>query len=265
MDERYTVETPENIAFTYEVAGIGSRILAAIIDTLLILLLQLLPIIAGVALGALVGEDFAAPASSLLVAAWAIVSFIFLWGYYLLFELVWAGQSPGKRLFGLRVIRDGGRPVTFVTVAIRNLVRFIDFLPGFYGIGVLTMFVDPRARRLGDLAAGTLVVREMQPVTLESLTAAPTPALTPLPLAPRPLDAPPEPLVPHLDRLSDHEYDLVQEFLRRRDQLAFQRRTQLATQLAAGLRARLDLPPGGDPELFLEHLVREYQVLRSEI
>src|SRR4029079_4673215 len=122
-------------------------------------------------------------AGSLLAALGSLLAFAILWGYYIAFELLWNGQSPGKRAIGLRVVREGGRPITFVGSAVRNLIRIVDFLPALYGIGVVVMFVDRRSRRLGDLAGGTLVVKERRGVTLESLTA-PTVVAPPRPLPP---------------------------------------------------------------------------------
>jgi uncharacterized RDD family membrane protein YckC len=257
MEDRYIVDTPENIAFAYDVAGIGSRFLAAIIDSLLLIVIQL-------AVGALLlffslGVDGSLVNDSIVLAIWSIVSFIFFWGYYLVFELIWNGQSPGKRWLGLRTVREGGRPITFVASAVRNLVRVIDFLPGFYGIGVVTMFIDPRSRRLGDLAGGTLVVKEGRAVTLDTLTRSVEPVLIP----PRPEAAPATPLLPNLDRLTTEDYDLVQEFLRRRKDLAPQSRVGLSAELAGALKRRLGLPESGDAELFLENLVREYRVYHA--
>lgn len=258
MDDSYYVETPEVVTIAYTVAGAASRCLAATVDTLLILLLQ-----AG--LGALVfggvsllpgGFDAVA---NLALALWAILAFAMLWGYYLLFELLWSGQSPGKRLFGLRVVREGGRPLDFSASALRNLVRIVDFLPFGYGLGLLSVFVDRRARRLGDLAAGTLVVREGLPLTLDELVRGVAPAA----VAPRALDAPPTPLLPNLHLLRPEEYELAQSFLRRRDGLSPAVRASIAAELAEALRVRLALPPGGDPERFVEHLVREFRVLQA--
>lgn len=258
MDDRYYVETPEIVDLAFDVAGIGSRCLAATVDTLLIVALQI-----GAALllfggaGQLLGASGAG--SSLILAAWALVSFGLLWGYYMLFELIWNGQSPGKRLFGLRTVREGGRPIGAVAAIIRNLVRIIDFLPLFYGLGVLVMFVDRRARRLGDLAAGTLVVREATSLNLAGLTA----SALPIPLPPRAPDAPPTPLVPNLHILPLASYELAEEFLRRRAMLGPNARTSLAGRLAVALRAQLDLQQDGDPERFIEHVVREYRVYRD--
>lgn len=161
------IDTPENVVFDMEIAGIGSRFMAALVDTLLIGVLQaavfLSLFLAG---GGSLGEGVA---EGWLVAAVIFLAFVILWGYYIFFEWRWNGQTPGKRLVGLRVICADGRPVTFTEALIRNLVRLIDFLPGFYGIGVVVMFTQRHWRRLGDLAAGTLVVFDQKPVKLESL------------------------------------------------------------------------------------------------
>jgi uncharacterized RDD family membrane protein YckC len=258
MSDSYYVETPEIVAVAYDVAGAGSRCLAAVIDTLLILIVQ---VAIGAALfiaGAQLGLD--TTGASVVTAVYALAAFAVLWGYYLLFELIWNGQSPGKRLIGLRVVREGGRPISFAASAVRNLIRIVDFLPLFYGLGTVVMFVDPRSRRLGDLAAGTLVVREGAPVTLASLTDTSTPVIVP----PRQPDAPPTPLLPHVNVLTPADYELVQDFLRRRAQLTPARRSELAARLTAALRARLNQAElSGDPERFLEHVVREYRVWQA--
>lgn len=254
-DHRYYVETPEVVAIAYDVGGLGSRCLAATVDTALIALLQagLGAAVVGVATAAgALGDDLV----NLVLALWAILGFALLWGYYLIFEILWSGQSPGKRLAGLRVIREGGRPIDFSASAVRNLVRVVDFLPFGYGLGVLTMFADGRARRLGDFAAGTLVVREGLPLTLDAVARGAAPA----PVAPWAAGAPQTPLLPNLHLLGADAYELAQEFLRRRAQLSPARRAAIAAEVAAALRARLGLPAGGDPERFVEHLVREYRV-----
>jgi uncharacterized RDD family membrane protein YckC len=259
MDDRYTIDTPENIEFAYDIAGIGSRFLAAIIDTLIIGLAEIVIfILLGLALSSLGLRSNAA--GSLLAALASLLAFAILWGYYIAFELLWNGQSPGKRAIGLRVVREGGRPITFVGSAVRNLIRLADFLPAFYGIGVVVMFVDRRARRLGDLAAGTLVVKERRGVTLESLTM-PTPIAAP-PLQPG--EAPPRPTLSNVELLNDQDYNLIQEFLRRRDELGRDARLRLGAQLAGGLQARLGLPQGGDAERFLQYVAGEYQLLRRQ-
>ncbi|MCX7789369.1 MAG: RDD family protein [Chloroflexaceae bacterium] len=256
MDDRhYYVETPEVVPISYTVAGAASRCLAATVDTLLILLLQIVLGMLALFLGAL--EQVSAEAGSIVFAVWSLLAFVLVWGYYLFFELLWSGQTPGKRLIGLRVLREGGRPIDFSASAVRNLVRAVDFLPFAYGLGVLVMFADRRARRLGDLAAGTLVVREGLPITLADLTR----GAAPVTLPPRAPEAPPTPLVPNLHLLTPADYALAEDFLRRRDRLGPAPRAELAADLAATLRARLGLAATGDPERFIEHLVREYRVM----
>lgn len=264
MDEHYSIDTPENIEFNYTVAGIGSRFLAAIVDTLLLGIIQVaLAFVMGFLLAG-VSDTEQGSVESILLAIWALLSFVFLWGYYIFFELSWNGQSLGKRLVRLRVVREGGRPITFVSSAIRNLVRLIDFLPGFYGLGVLVMFIDKRARRLGDLAGGTLVVKEQQAVSLESLMAR-SPAVSPLQALehnPLPLPA----LSPNMQILTGKDYELVQEFLRRRSELGRESRMRLGKQLAEGLHSRLGIPfTNSNPELFLEQVVREYRLSRGQM
>jgi uncharacterized RDD family membrane protein YckC len=259
-DEQYTIDTPENIEFRYDVAGIGSRFLAAILDTLL---LTTVLVVLSLFMSLLIEpvEDVAGDAgASVLAAVWIILIFLFLWGYYLFFELVWNGQSPGKRSVRLRVVREGGRPVTFAASAIRNLVRVIDFLPGFYGIGVLTMFIDRRARRLGDLTGGTIVVKERRAVSLESLTA----RATPLPQVPASQLPAAADLLPNIHTLSSNDYDLVQEFLRRRSELGAASRQRLGLRLAEQIGARLaTMPEPQRHEPFLERVAHDYRLSRQ--
>lgn len=256
LHDRYVVETPEIVDLAYDVAGIGSRCLAAMVDTLLLLLILGA---VGLSLFLSIGQFVPQSGESLVLAVWALILFVALWGYYLTFEVFWSGQTPGKRLFGLRTVREGGRPITPTASLVRNLVRIVDFLPFGYGLGALVMFVDARSRRLGDLAAGTLVVREGATISLERLTAQATPVV----VAPRAADAPATALVPNLQRISADEYELAQDFLRRRKKLAPQVRAHLASQLANALRQRLDLPNSGAPEAFIEHVIREYRVYHA--
>jgi uncharacterized RDD family membrane protein YckC len=167
MDEQLTISTPEQVAFHYEMAGIGSRFVASLLDHLILVTAMVLVYCAAIGLLPALGGSFIASGddsglSSLyfLIAVLVLVEFLLFWGYFVLFETVWHGQTPGKRAGRLRVIRRDGQPVHAGEVMIRNLVRIVDFLPGFYGIGLVTMFIDKDARRLGDFAAGTIVVRE---------------------------------------------------------------------------------------------------------
>ena len=212
LDDTLNIETPENVAFGYSIAGIGSRFLATLIDTIFVSIIQLL-----VMLPVLFFIGFQIAMENLtnwVLALFSLLGFVFFWGYYIFFELIWNGQSPGKRIVGLRVVRRDGTPVTLSEVLIRNLLRIIDLLPSAYGIGLISMFLDSQSRRLGDMAAGTLVVHAQKPLSLESL-------------APSVVEAPPgdpgSDKLPQgfpLERLSYQELLLIEDYLQRRSNLA---------------------------------------------
>lgn len=170
MDEHLTISTPEQVAFQYEMAGIGSRFVASLLDHLILVTALILINCAfyGLALGAIM-RSADESVVYLVLAIITLVSFTLFWGYFVLFETIWNGQTPGKRAGRLRVIRRDGQPVRAGEVMIRNLVRLIDFLPGFYAIGLITMFINKDACRLGDLAAGTIVVREGELTNLSDI------------------------------------------------------------------------------------------------
>lgn len=233
-EEFLDIGTPENVVFGYEVAGIGSRFLAALVDTILIALLLVIVNFILIFVMSRIDPSLGAggDAAVWLIAILGLISFVILWGYYIFFEMLWNGQSPGKRMVGLRVIRTDGTPMGVSESIIRNLIRLIDFLPLYYGVGVIAMFISHRAQRLGDLAANTLVVYERGVVTLESLAAdrlyralAPEGALAALPL----------------ERLSTEDAALATSFLQRRGQFANEE--QLARQLASALMRRMEAPP----------------------
>ncbi len=178
LGDHYSFETPEQIDVSYAIAGIGSRFLAALIDSIIIglgLIIILVPGTFGVTfiiafILALAGRnESASTAFPFALASTGFLSFCLIAFYYILFETFWHGQSPGKRWIGLRVIREGGYPMTFSTSVIRNIIRLIDFLPVYYMAGLTVMFIDRKSRRLGDLAAGTIVVKEQKGVKLETL------------------------------------------------------------------------------------------------
>jgi uncharacterized RDD family membrane protein YckC len=172
------VATPERVAFQYEIAGIGSRFLAQVVDCLVIFVaLVAISILAGA-----LGGIFSSPELGLLVEV--ILGFVLLAGYFLISEAAWNGQTLGKRSARLRVVGDHGEPVTIGQAIIRNLIRIVDFLPFFYGIGMLTLFINGRGKRLGDFAAGTLVVRDKERISLHDLG-----GLAPAPSTPAPQPA----------------------------------------------------------------------------
>lgn len=226
---------PEAVALEIDTAGVGSRFIAIAIDTSI----QLIPLLL-VAYGVdrMSIDDFSK------LGITAFVSFVSFWVYFAAFEIAWDGQTPGKRANHLRVVSADGRAESPRQAIIRNLVRGIDLLPALYLVGVITMVITPRAQRLGDLAAGTLVLRERASG------------------APTPLDL--HPLVGHIAPLdtasvTDDEYQLIRSFLMRRATLASSTRTELALQLVRTVAPRI---PGSEawsqgPESYLEEVTRQ--------
>jgi uncharacterized RDD family membrane protein YckC len=261
LDDRfYTVDTPEQIELTYDVAGIGSRFLAALIDHIIISVILSFSCV-GVSLAAdqlALGLD-----ENLVLGLFGLGVYLSLCAYFIFFETVWNGQTPGKRIVGLRMVRTGGRPLGFLGSTVRNFIRLADFLPILYGLGVIVMFIDHRSRRLGDLAAGCIAVRERKAITLESL-AAPVVAEQAVVAAAERIT------IPNLNALRREDYDIVQEYLRRSSSLSIAVRQRLALQLLDGLRQRLGFEirtqSGAalglyDAEAFLRQVAAEYQAL----
>jgi uncharacterized RDD family membrane protein YckC len=252
VDDYLTIDTPENVAFGYDVAGLGSRFLAALVDTFLILILQLIVNFVLLLLVRGLLEELLPDGSDItlwLTALLSLVAFAFFWGYYIFFEMIWNGQSPGKRWVGLRVIRTDGTPITLTESIIRNLIRLVDFLPMYYGVGVVTMFINDQSRRLGDLAAGTLVVRDQATITLESLgTKSTFPVVPTLHISPRTADLP-------VERLSQQDIQVIEDFFRRRYELT--NRRELARRLLLTLFERMSLPPPDAEGIMAEDLLAE--------
>jgi uncharacterized RDD family membrane protein YckC len=234
------VSTPERVAFQYEIAGIGSRFLAQFIDVVVIAVIQIVITIGAGALGGIFNSIQVFGLVEL------ILTFILIAGYFLISEAAWNGQTLGKRYVRLRAVGDHGEPLTIGQAAIRNLVRVVDFLPAFYAIGIVTMFSNSRAKRLGDFAAGTLVVRDRERISLYDLastapTAAPetkpassiwsTPSTDPS-AAGEPSAAIVRPVDPALRRL-------VVAYAARRELLPVHRREALARSADSALRAAL--------------------------
>jgi uncharacterized RDD family membrane protein YckC len=152
MRDLYSIRTPENVTFDFELAGLGSRALAWSVDVLAMGILTAFALVCA----KLFGIVFAGLANAL----YLVLAFAIQWGYGALLEWRLLGQTLGKRLLGLRVISLQGTTITFGQAAVRNLVRIVDILPGCYLVGGVSALLERHGRRLGDLAAGTLVVRQ---------------------------------------------------------------------------------------------------------
>ena len=154
------IATAEAVALEVDVAGPGHRILAWTLDAWIIFIgWSTVAFVLSYLRRALgdVTRVFGLEGSIQVLIIFAL--FATNWCYGLLFEAFGSGQTPGKRLMGLRVVREDGSPATFLDVAIRNFCRGIDFLPAFYAVGVFSMVLSERTQRVGDRVAGTLVIR----------------------------------------------------------------------------------------------------------
>jgi uncharacterized RDD family membrane protein YckC len=256
--DELVVPTPERVAFQYSLAGLGSRFLAQCIDLVVIALMLLTLGLAATALNSITNR------SRLALLVFLVLGFIVLFGYFLVSEAVMNGQTLGKRALRLRVVGDRGEPLTFAQSAIRNLIRVVDFLPLGYGFGLIAIFANDRGKRLGDLAAGSLVVRDRQSVSLYDLgAAAPSKPASAAPPARSIWDAPstaeasakaPSP-AEISSRLDPALRRLVVAYASRRSQLPVARRQALAQSAEAALRkAQPELFAGQGALAVLDHL-----------
>ncbi len=245
--EQLTIETPEQIALEFPLAGVGSRCLALVLDTLIQAGITLVVLIGGGMLtygaGRLV-TSFAGERTGIWVLAGTLLLLFSMWyGYFAVFEMIWRGQTPGKRALGLRVISVTGRPITPLQAILRNLLRIVDQLPSLYAIGIISVLVSARNQRLGDIAAGTVVVREQAAEALQ-------------------VPAPDARVQDRLraNRHSDQELALIERFLQRRDELDAEVRGRTALQIATRVRERLGLADNGaNNEDLLERVLAEYR------
>ena len=236
-EDRISIPTPEGVELELVLAGIGSRLVSSLVDFLVKAVILVALFILGAAIG---GED----AGGFLVAVLIIASFLVFFGYDVAFETLASGRTPGKRAAGLRVVRLGGEPVGFMASAVRNLLRLVDMQPGMlYAVGATTMFFSRRNQRLGDLAAGTLVVRERR---------VPLPAVRP---AVPDFAAADRYAAWDVSGVTPFELVTVRRFLERRWQLDPGARNRLGWELAERLRPKVaGAPPNLHPEQFLEAL-----------
>ena len=248
MAEDFLLRTPEAVAISYDIAGIGSRFLAALVDGLVMVVLEILMLLGCLALYLTGG---AARQAAIILAL--TLTFLLIWGYFALFESLWNGQTPGKRLRRIRVIKVSGYPIGFFEALVRNLVRIIDFLPILYGVGLVSMFISTESRRLGDYAAGTIVVKERSPVRLQDLQAPPRER------APQPVRTPrgavdPEELEWDLRAISPDDLALIEEFLARVDALDVAARQRIAGELTRRVAGRIGARAPLDPLRFLQRI-----------
>ncbi|MBV8205293.1 MAG: RDD family protein [Acidobacteria bacterium] len=249
--DNLAIDTPEQIALEFVPAGIGSRLLAMALDSLIQAALYFLILLGAFLL--LTRTRAGQGAAAILSAStnWAmalvvLVLFTIYWGYFAAFEAWRKGQTPGKWALGIRVIKDNGRPINAVEAIGRNILRAVDSLPALYGVGLVCMALTRKNQRLGDLVAGTVVVHEraQAPVSVSWI-------------AERGRSAVPL-LSSELARLDNRDLELVETFLHRREELQGFVRMKAADQILAHLREKTGISPepGEGPEAFLERMAR---------
>jgi uncharacterized RDD family membrane protein YckC len=263
--DQLSIETPELVAIEMPLAGIGSRFIALLVDYLIwgagLLVLLLV--------GAIVLP--AMHAFSKISEQWTIaliIFFIFLvqWGYFTLFEAFWNGRTPGKRVARIRVIQRSGRAIGLFESMARNLVRYVDQIPFFYAVGVISMFATRQHQRLGDLAAGTLVVRDREvetPLWGESGSRTFTAQLfAPSAPIPEPHNALTLPAT-GIAKLSASDLEVLEGFFARRLDMNLPTRQILAERISSAIQAKsgLEPPPGASVETFLEATARQLRDL----
>ena len=266
MSREVTIVTPENVSVTYQLSGIGSRFLALVLDMILqaiasaALILVAFFAVMRMAINWVQVEKAVRAQSGWVFAGMMIGLFLIAWGYFIFFETIWNGQTPGKRLLRLRVVREGGQPIDLACAATRNLMRYLDFLPAFYTVGLISIFLSPRYKRLGDYAAGTIVVKERSP-RLVQITPRTEPRHAPSSASAFGAIS--------IDALSPGDLAAIRRFAERREKLPLEAQEQIARTLAAPIMARLGLAPPPDPNFshadFLEALYaldRERQSFR---
>lgn len=255
--EDYRLVLPENVELRFDVAGVGSRVAAAIVDYIILYGGILVAVIAvalnrellrrairGVEWPEWLARNADTGASALLVLG----LFFAWWGYFLLFEMVWNGQTPGKRVFGLRVAKRDGQPVTAVASLVRNIVRAVDM---FMLLGIVVMLFDGLSRRLGDFAAGTVVVREPRGGGQSLLQSVQLPEVTDRARALGPVAA----------RLSMEHYSLIREYFTRAGRMSSARSQRLAASLAPDIASVMGVESAdiGDAHAFLAAAARAFE------
>ena len=244
------ITTPEQVTITLPLAGVGTRLLAALLDAAVMLGIMLVALIVIALLGSLIAlQPHSVAAGSVLGAFILLFLFGFVFAYYAGLELLWDGQTVGKRVLKLRVLRDNGMPVDAAAVLARTVVRLVDFLPLGYLVGLISMIVDGRARRLGDIVGGTIVVREWDSApTLREIAVGAEPAAWGPPAPGQ--EAP-------VSLLTTDELAAAREFLRRAATFPPPERAALAWRVAITLAARIGYnEPLMHPEWFLIWIVR---------
>ena len=246
-EDQISIDTPEQIQLEFPLAGIGSRFLALTLDTILQTLLYIagtFAMIAGAGFLKNLANYFAWVPENWAIALVILFLFSVYWGYFAFFEIIWKGQTPGKRLTGIRVIKDSGRPINVYEAIGRNLMRVVDWLPGMYIAGIVSMMISPQNRRLGDHVVGSVVVHDKRPEQIRPEWSSAHSATQ---------------SNPAISKVTPDELVLIETYLQRRLDLDPSIRDTTAYKIAARITAKtgIERPPDQSLDDFLEDIAKQ--------
>lgn len=246
---KITIRTPEQVEIELKLAGVGSRFVGIAIDTLIqFVLLLIVWLSVFVTQPSLTSKNFLDFIRSGFAALLIVLTFLITFGYFIFFETIWSGQTPGKKFAKIKVLKDNGEPVSFIDVLIRNIFRIVDFLPFYYMIGIISILASNKAKRIGDIAAKTVVVllkeESAHPLFLEVNVEGAN--------------------FVDVSLLGEEEYNLARNFLIRRKNIKGEHRGRVAKKVAKVLYKKMGINniDMGDEE-FIEAIVSEYQKRRK--
>ncbi|MEH7355366.1 RDD family protein [Neobacillus drentensis] len=259
-EDRLDIKTPEYVSIQFQLAGLGSRAAAFIIDQLLLTVVNILTLVVLFFVMDGISSVGFLPDSFIPIAITIIILFIVNWGYFFAFEFFSGGRTIGKKLIGIRVIQENGHSITLLSSFIRNLIRLIDSLPTAYFLGIIMIFFHPKHKRLGDLVAGTIVIHERKAKQKKKLTPIEkeieTRGLTKYDIF---LDE------WTLKSLGMKEWKLISTYASRYPQVPMEERNQLTRQIAEILLPKIGLEVEGKRETDLENtLLVLYLILKDE-
>ena len=244
LRQHHGVETPEHVEVRFELAGVGSRMAAGLLDLLFLFLgVMVLSVGGGVIVGGVLSRQ--GMLQGWFAAVMVLIMFSGVWGYFTLFEALNGGRTPGKQLLGIRVVMDTGRSITPPAAVIRNLVRLLDcYIPIPFAPALVTMFLHPSNKRPGDLAAGTIVVRD-RPTdwVLGAVTERESPA---------------DPIETGPPELSEDEFRLLDRFLARLSELNPDVQVRMTADLVRRFETRIPRR-SADPQGYLVTVFAEEQ------
>ncbi len=269
-EENLIIETPEHVELQFALASLGNRFLACAVDHLIQVLTAIIVFVVLITVSSTLNQfgkrvfDQASSGSLWAIALMIVLIFVIFFGYFAIFESIWSGQTPGKRILKLRVIKEDGRPINTFDALARNLLRLVDSMPTpYYSIGILSVFVSERSKRLGDFVANTVVIKERtgEAPTFAEVFESDESEDRGFDIARRRI-APPVHFVADIKNITQTEIEVIEAFLRRRYELPQLPRQWMAWRVAMPILEKIRPRFDRDHftyEGFLEELLARYR------